>query len=430
MTPQRTLALAAAVGLVGCAAAPLHVGESLDPIPSTDSPVPVSQAAYEELAHPEQLQPVLVEDPSLDDLVEPSSMARPQGSSIEGAVAAALANNPAVQQAEARLRALRGKWVQVGLPLNPIVGYTASEIGSRGSAGQQGAYVGQTFITAGKRQKSRDVTSAEIGRAEQSLAATIQRVRTDVRQRYYEVLMAQRRIKLSNGLVRLTTEAAEASESLVEAEELAMAGMLQTEIQRRNATVLATTSTNELDCAWRQLENLVGPDVFARQPIVGELELLPQRQPFEAELERVRSLSPEVATAIADVERARRGLTLAHAQARPNLSTQVTLQKDDGSGDTLTGVQIGGPLPVWNRNQGGVRQAEADVTEAMRNVKRVEQDLERRLADAYRRYANSRATVEAYSAEILPKSQETLELVQQGYQHGEVGYLVYRVVNP
>jgi cobalt-zinc-cadmium efflux system outer membrane protein len=133
--------------------------------------------------------------------------------------------------------------------------------------------------------------------------------------------------------------------------------------------------------------------------------------------------SPEMATALAELERSRRAVTLAQAQALPNLDTQVSVQQEALSGDTLTGVQIGAPIPIWNRNQGGIRQSQANVALAARNIDRVERDLARRLADAFQRYSSAKATAAMYATDIVPKSQETLDLVRQAYQQGESGYL-------
>jgi cobalt-zinc-cadmium efflux system outer membrane protein len=99
------------------------------------------------------------------------------------------------------------------------------------------------------------------------------------------------------------------------------------------------------------------------------------------------------------------------------------VQHDNVTGDTVTGVQVGMPLPVWNRNQGGIRQAEAEISQARRNANRVELDLKRRLAVAYQQFADARVQAETYATDILPRAKETLELVQRGYQLGELGYL-------
>ncbi|MEK6239502.1 MAG: hypothetical protein N2C14_32690, partial [Planctomycetales bacterium] len=49
----------------------------------------------------------------------------------------ALARNPSLTEATAQISALRGKWIQVGLQPNPVVGYLGGEIGNEGHGGQQ-----------------------------------------------------------------------------------------------------------------------------------------------------------------------------------------------------------------------------------------------------------------------------------------------------
>src|SRR5690606_3729103 len=149
------------------------------------------------------------------------------GLTVDAIEQLALANNPTVGQASAKVRALRGKYVQVGLPPNPTVGYVASEVGNEGSAGQQGGYAGQEFITAGKLDK-----------AEAVLRATQRRVLTDVRRSYYRALVAQQRIETAETLLHATGEAVEASQDLLNAEEIPLAGLLQTEVEQQNAEIV------------------------------------------------------------------------------------------------------------------------------------------------------------------------------------------------
>jgi cobalt-zinc-cadmium efflux system outer membrane protein len=342
---------------------------------------------------------------------------------LEAIEGMALSNNPAIGQAEARVRALRGKWVQVGLPPNPTVGYVAGEIGDQGRAGQQGGYAGQQFITAHKLERNRAVVAAEIDKAQAELTATRQQVQTDVRLKYYAALVAQRRLEVTGELVGVSTEAVKASKSLVEAQEVPVAGLLQTEIQEQNAIVLRRTSENALERAWRQLAAVAGTPGLPRQPLEGDVTTLPAELDWQSQLMRLQSSSPEVATAIANVERAQRELTRARVEPVPNVSTQVSVQQDTASDTTIAGVQVGIPLPIWNRNQGGIRQAQAEVTEANRNLNRIELSLEQRLAEVVQQYADARVTASTYSRDILSRSERTLDLIQQGYEQGEVGYL-------
>lgn len=349
------------------------------------------------------------------------------GLTLDSLQGLALGNHPAVSQAEARICALYGKWQQVGLPPNPTAGYLGSEIGNEGAAGQQGAYVGQDFITGGKLERNRCVVLAEIHRARQELAVVQQRVRTDVSKSFYDALLAQRRVELAEQLVKVTESAVQASQALYKAEEIPLAGLLQAELQLQNAQVLLRTSQNRQSQAWRQLRNTMantlGTDSLFQQPLAGDVSQLPNLLDWDAQLARLQSESPEVAAAMAEVSRARRALDRACVEAVPDVSTQVSLQYDDATADTVAGVQIGMPLPLWNRNQGGIRQAQAEITAAVRNVDRVEKNLAQRLANAFRQYADAQVTAETYAAEILPRSKKTFELVREGYEEGEVGYL-------
>jgi outer membrane protein, heavy metal efflux system len=419
---------------VGCASGPQYgnpvaMSSTQTAAPIATSDLAITQIDYEEPTTPEVVTE-LVQPPSIMHL--PGDQAEPiplqqlpsaNGLTIESLEQMALANSPAIAQSAARVRALRGKWVQVGLSPNPTAGYVAGEIGNEGEAGQQGGFAGQNFITAGKLHKNRAVVAAEINRAEQQLTAMRRRVLTDIRQSYYTTLLAQRRLELADELVRLTTEAVGASKSLVEAEEIPLAGLMQTEVQQQNAQVLRRTSNNGLVQAWRRMSALVAGPELSVQPLVGDVSQLPESLDWEQQLVRLQSESPEVASAWASVERARRALSRACVEAVPNISAQVSVQYDNSTEDTIAGVQVGLPLPIWNRNQGGIRQAQAEITEAARNVDRIKRDLNQRLADAFRQYSDAYFTAETYASDILPLAQRTFNLVQQGYTQGEVGYL-------
>jgi len=335
----------------------------------------------------------------------------------------ALEANPAVAAARADVAALRGKWVQSGLAPNPTAGYTSEDIGDNGTAGKQGAYVGQRFVTGGKLGLNRAVVAAEIARAEQKLAATTMRVSTDVRAGYYDVLIAQRKVDLTQELARVSEQAVKASQALIEAKEISVVGLLQTEVEAENARILVRRAVNERDAAWRRLSSVLGHSNLAPQPLKGELDAVESNLNWDEQLQRLIGQSPEVAAAVAETERSQRALDRAWAQITPDVSVQLGVQYDTASDDTVTGVQIGLPLPLWNRNQGGIQQAQSEIIAARRHVERVELNLRRRLATVFQNYADASYQVTKYSGDILPKAQRSFDLVSRGYKAGESGYL-------
>lgn len=403
---------------------PTHAIEnvpSIDVELATPAELPVSPAP--------EIQPVAfiqtAQRPSVPEaLTLPAPVKEPEWElTLDRLEQMALESNPAVARAAAQLEALRGKWVQVGLPPNPTIGYVSEEMGDEGTAGKQGGFVGQKFVTGGKLRLNRAVVSQEVAQAEQNLAAQQQRVLTDVRLGYYNVLVSQRRLDLARELVGVSDRAVNASRELLKAQEIPRIGLLQTEVEAQNAQILLTQAQNGNVAAWRHLSSVVGqPDLPPRR-LAGELGWTAQNLDWDEQLQRLFTASPEIANALSELEHARWSLNRAYAQVAPDVNVQAAVQHDNATDATVSGVQVGLPIPLWNKNQGGIRQARNRIIEAERNIQRVELDLRQRLAATFQEFADARFQVENFSREILPKARETFELVSEGYAKGEVGYL-------
>jgi len=335
----------------------------------------------------------------------------------------ALASQPAIAQAAAEVAALQGKWMQAGLAPNPSIGYLGGEMGDVGTAGQQGGFVRQQFITGGKLGLSRAVICEEILRAEQRLAAQQQRVLTDVNTAFYDVLLAQRTLEVAGELVVISDQAVETSQQLLDAKEIPLVGLLQTQVVAHNAQIVKRRAENANTAAWRRLTSVLGQPHMLPRRLDGELEWIANELHWKEQLERLLAESPEIAIAASELSRARWALDRAHAEVVPDLSVQVAVQHGNVTDDTLASVQVQLPIPLWNKNQGGIEQALSEITAAERNIDRVELDLRQRLASAFQRYSDARYQVAEISEEILPLAKETFELVTQGFEQGEVGYL-------
>lgn len=338
--------------------------------------------------------------------------------------AMALANNPSLSQSSAQIAAARGEWVQVGLAPNPIAGYQAAEIGDEGRAGQQGGFVGQEVVTGHKLRLSRAVAAQDINVAEQRLATQRYRVLNDVRISFYEVLIAQRRREITQELVSVGQRAVDTADVFLKRGEANRADLLQARVEASSARILLENSRNDFIAAWRRLGAVVGSPDLRPGPLSGDLDADLGEIGYEDAKARLLAESPELAAAQARLDRARAAVQRAFAERVPNVDLQASVQHDNATDDNIVGVQVGVPIPIWNRNQGGIRRAQAELAAAQSDIERVELDLQQRLAASYRQYANAKQQVEAYTREILPDAKSSLELVTSGYTQGEFGYLM------
>ena len=336
-----------------------------------------------------------------------------------------LENHPTLAQGRAQLDGAHGNWIQVGLPPNPVLGYSGQQLGSAGLAEQQGVFVGQEFVTGGKRRLDRQIAAWKIKRAERELQALRMQVLTDVRIAYYDVLVAQQRRELIEDLVRVSEQGVHLAEALFQGGEVSKADPLRALLEADKAEILLRNTINQHLESWRQLAAAVGrPDMTVLQ-LEGELTPQVLNGSWQDVLQRMLSDSPEIAIAQADVEAARCGMKRACAEVVPNVDIEAVVQDDRATGSSNSNLQVTFPLPLLNRNQGGIRKARAELVATERALDRLALELQVRLAVAYQRYQSAENQIKQYSKPegIIDNSRRTLDLIQAGYQAEEFGVL-------
>ena len=336
----------------------------------------------------------------------------------------ALGSNPSLGRAASLVGAARGNWVQVGLRPNPSVGYEGQQLGSGGLAEQHGVLFSQEIVRGGKLQLNRAVADRERMRLEQEFAAQELRVITDVRIAFYQALLAQRQIDLSNDLGRISDEGARTVDQLYRADEVGRADVLQAQLEIENVRILIENARQRHDSAWRSLSAVVGDPSLAPQPLAGDAESPSQNLDYQQSLERLLALSPEISAAATEVERARLALQRARVEPIPNVNVQglVNWQDNGAGGKADGGVAVSIPIPLFNRNQGAIAQAEHELMAARQQLSETELSLQQRLAPIFELYANARHQVDRYRQLILPTAEESLLLSRQTYAAGETNY--------
>jgi outer membrane protein, heavy metal efflux system len=332
----------------------------------------------------------------------------------------ALVNNPSLARAQALVAAAQGNWVQVGLPPNVSWGYLGQQLGSGNRASQHALLLDGELVTAGKLRLNRAIAEQEIIRAQQILFAQQQRVLTDVRVAFYEALLAQRNLDLARQLLQIARDAEATASKLHFAGETSEVDLRQAEIEVFNAENNLNDAGARHFAAWQMLRAVIGVPQMPPLVLRGDIESVPDNLNWDETLARLLAISPEIAAAIANRDRAWAALIRARREPIPNVRFQTGVMQDQGiNGKTDGIVQMLLPLPIINHNQGAIRQAQAELTAADRAVQQVELDLQNRLAPVYERYASAAYRVRRYREKILPAAQRSLELVRKGYAAGE-----------
>jgi cobalt-zinc-cadmium efflux system outer membrane protein len=337
----------------------------------------------------------------------------------------ALTHNPSLARSAAMIRASQGDWVQTGLYPNPTVALGEQQTGSRGVAEQDGFTVQQEFVTANKLGLNREVAAREILWNRQQWQAQRQRVLTDVRSEFFNVAIGERQREITDQLVDIAEKGVASAEERNKGDEIGRNDVIEAKIELYNAHVAAFKGVNRAKMARQRLAAAVGLPEIAAAELEGNLDHVPEERQFEETLETIRGNSPEIAAAQAEIERARWALQRAGVEKIPNVTAAGLYNwRDNGvlNGKPDGAFQFSLPLPLYNRNQGGVQRAAAELAAAQRTLRQLELNLRDRLADTFEAYANSRMQVRVYRDEVIPAAAEALELTRAAYLAGDVDY--------
>ena len=343
----------------------------------------------------------------------------------------ALQHNPTLAQAVARIRAAQGRKIQAGVYPNPIGGYTADEVSTgpviRG--GEHGFFVEQEIVTGGKLRLSRSVFDREVMQAEAELQKRTYQVLNTVRRFYYGALGAQRLVELRGELAGLVRRAVGISQQLVNVGQADQPDFLAAEVEAQRAELALIAARNNRERIWRQLAAVVGVPSLRSAPLAGSLdESIPELE-LDGVLESLLRESPEIKIAEAGVARAEQALKRARVEWVPNIIVRGGYRNNRELlelGGTPVGaegfVDVGVRIPIFDRNQGNVKSAHAELERARLEVERVKLSLRARLAATYRNYLDAAALVDKYRNVVIPRAQRAYDLYLNSYQQMTAAY--------
>jgi outer membrane protein, heavy metal efflux system len=361
---------------------------------------------------------------SLGSPTVPEVAVQPARYSLRDLIELSLAKNPALQQAGLNIQAAQGKAVQAGLYPNPTVSVTGDELGDRtGPSGIWSVQAGQEIVLGGKLKLSRAAAQREVDQATLSLQSQRFALLTTVRQGYFEVLAAQRRVEILDELVKLAQKAQDNADALQKGKQIAELDVLPFRVELGRLTADYEAAERELMASRRRLAAAIGLPNMPIQSVEGSLEQMLPSYKYEEIHYLVMEAHPEVQSAVVGIGKAELTLRRAEVEKIPNVTvgSGYVRQGQNRSNDWLMGVSA--PVPLFNRNQGNVQAASAELGRARYEVSRVQNDLAGKLASAHGQFTAAKQRADRYRTSVLPNATRSYELSILAFKGGQLEYL-------
>jgi outer membrane protein, heavy metal efflux system len=404
--------VAFAAGLSGCATKPAPAPESwVEPRPLGEELVTFRP--------PRGATNALDRSPTIEE---------PAGAlTLRQALALALARNPGLAVFSWDVRIGEARMLQAGLRPNPEVGVELENV--LGTGEFRGAQEAETtlqlsqLIELGGKRAAR-VRAAKL---ERDLAGwDYETRRIDVfaktAEAFVEVLSLQQRLALAEEMVRLAEEIVQAVTKRVDAARTF-------EVERTKAQVAVAAAQIERDQterAWSAARQRLAANWDNTQPrferVEGDLERLaavPAQEPLLARLKQ----NPELARWATERLQREASLKLERSKAIPDVTLGGGYRRLSGPEDSALVFGVSVPLPLFNQNQGAIKEAEYRVAKAGEEQRATESRIATELGQAWQQVAAARAEIAAIKEKLLPGAQQTYTTLSQYYAEGRLSYL-------
>ena len=342
----------------------------------------------------------------------------------------ALQNNPTFAQSADNIQAAEGRKKQSGLYPNPTVGYQGEQIrGGSFHGGEQGFFIQQDIVLGGKLGLNRTIFDQELKQAETEAEEQKVRVVTNVHLSYIQALAAKQTLELRQNLSKLADDAVQTSHQLANVGQADAPDVLESEVEAQQAELAVIMAEQNQQRIWKTLSAVVGNPRLPLTRLEGKLEDTPQVNTDEL-VEKIANESPAVRIAELGVKRAEAALARANREPIPDLQIRGGMQQNgellpepNGKSVGLQGfADVGVRIPIFDRNQGNVATARADLERAKREVERVKLVLRKRAASVVQSYTFSQTAVDRYKNQMIPRAQKAYEMYAKKYQEMASAY--------
>lgn len=351
------------------------------------------------------------------------AFAAPTGTlTLRDALSAAMMGNPDLAAVAWDVRVAEARTIQAGLWPNPELEIETEEFGRTGAHAvadaEYAVRLSQPIITAGKIEKQRRV--AELGRDVAGWDYEAQRldVLTDVVRAFTDVLVAQRRLAVARDMHDLAQQVYQTVASQVEAGATTPVQQTRARVQESTATIELQQARRALDAARMRLAATWGAKSVTFDRAQGDLTQVDTPPSLEALAAQLND-NPDLARWATELDQGRAAVDLAEAQATPDVTVSAGVQHFGEADATAAMFSLGVPLPIFDRNQGGILEARYALAAMRQRQRAAESKAHADLADTWQRLQSAHEEMRTLDQQTLPAATQAYDAVRRGYEQGK-----------
>lgn len=356
--------------------------------------------------------------PSVGDVLDPNA-----------AVQFALLNNPMLQAVrQQRGFAQGGVVIARTYPYNPISQFQFFGVTGPGvtNALSQAHKITMDIEVRHQRNFRKQAAYAALTRTEWEIATQELAICVAANRAFNGVLYREKKLAVLEDTIKLNEQTVEQVKKLVDLGRLRPADLVVARTELDAAHAQLGQGKAALAVARSDLRRQFGTfdDTFA---VKGDLDLKVPTAEFEQYADAALAQRPDLqARTLAVTEaQARLQLQVADRYGNPNFGPAFDYNETKNA---FIGLQIGGPIPVFNRKSGEIIQAQATYARALVDVRQFEVQAVQDVQAALARLAAASKWADSYSAEVLPNLRQAVKDMNKLLEQNDPGVDALKVI--
>ena len=343
------------------------------------------------------------------------------------ALALALLQNPELSAFAWEVRAAEARTLQAGLRPNPELGLDVENLAGTGAfrggrSAETTLRLSQVIELGGKRSRRLRVAALEHDLAAWDYEKKRIDVLTAVAQAFVEVLRAQERLGAEEELVRLAAQVLATVAERVKAGKASPVEEIKAGVAVSTSRVALERARRELEATRQRLAATWGSSTPVFQKAEGAFEIVTAPPSTEALAERIVQ-NPDLARWGTELQQRQAAVELAQTQKIPDLTASGGVRHLHESHDAAVVLALSVPLPVVNRNQGAILEAQYRLAKAEEERRAAVVRVRAALGTAYATLTAAFAEVTTLRHEALPAARRVFEATSEGYRQGKFSLL-------
>jgi len=285
------------------------------------------------------------------------------------------------------------------------------------------AAVSQLFEIGGKRGSRQASAKAGFKAAEARFADARRILNQGIAKAYVQVLLSVANEEILRQSADSLRKEADIAARRLKAGDISVADKSQIEIASQRLELDARAAAAASISARVTLDVLMG----VREPKGNWAPADTLEQLAQVELpapENAKDLPrPDLIAAEAVAQKAEADLRFQKAMRIPDPTVSVQYEHEPPEQPNTVGVAVSIPIPVWNRNHGAIKAAEAQREQARLAVEKTRAQVVADLVSAQAEYRAASERLKTHREEIVPKSASVVQTVTFAYQNGGASLL-------